>query len=107
MKIYEIKNLNCKEKKNRMLLIDETKKLIKTDRKPSKKKLESICGSLSKKYGLKIGKITFLKDGQMQVAIEGEDGSYSVFVVDYYYEFLCKYILYVKAKKDAKGMKAT
>lgn len=43
MKIYEIKNLNCKEKKNRMLLIDETKKLIKTDRKPSRKSLRAFA----------------------------------------------------------------
>ena len=40
MEIFEIKGLDCSKTKNRMILLKEVKKLLKTDEKPSKEKLE-------------------------------------------------------------------
>lgn len=42
MEIYQIKNLNCKEKKNRKKLLKEVMKVVHTKEKPTKKELETI-----------------------------------------------------------------
>ena len=96
MEISEIKGLDCSKTKNRVILLKEVKKLLKTDEKPSKEKLEKVCKSLQNKYGYIIRRFK-QKDGKLFVSIEVEKGSSSTFCCLSYYESMCKYILFVKA----------
>lgn len=95
MDIYQIKSLNCKEKKNRKKLLKEVMKVVHTKEKPTKKELETICKSISKKYSIKIRIIKYSETGRMSVSILIKD-AYSAIYCDTYYELLCKFILYVE-----------
>lgn len=103
MEIFEIKGLDCSKTKNRMILLKEVKRLIKTEEKPSKEKLEKICKSLQKKYGYKVKKIR-QSDGKLFMSIEVERGGYSTLCCLSYYEAMCKYVLFVKACLDYKKL---
>lgn len=99
MEIYKIKNLDCSLPENRQKLLKVTKKVIKSEEKPTKKKLYSICKSLMKKYKIKIKKFR-QENGLLFVSLEIEPGTYSTFYCYTFYEMMCKYILYVKAIQD-------
>lgn len=99
MEIYEIKNLDCSLLENRKKLLKVVKKLIKSEDKPTKKQLYSICKSLMKKYKIKIKNFR-QENGLLFVSLEIEPGAYSTFYCHSFYEMMCKYILYVKAIKD-------
>lgn len=99
MKIYKIKNLDCSLLENRQKLLKVTKKVIKSEGKPTKEKLHSICKSLMKKYKIKINKFRQEND-LLFVSLEIEPGTYSTFYCYTVYEMMCKYILYVKAIQD-------
>lgn len=101
MEIFEIKGLDCSKTKNRVILLKEVKKLLKTDEKPSKEKLEKVCKSLQNKYGYIMRRFK-QKDDKLFISIEVENGSYSTFCCLSYYEAMCKYILFVKACIDNK-----
>lgn len=99
MNIYKIKNLDCSLLENRKKLLKITKKLIKSEDKPTKKHLYSICKSLMKKYKIKIK--SFRQENDLLfVSLEIESGTYSTFYCYTFYEMMCKYILYVKAIQD-------
>lgn len=99
MKIYKIKNLDCSLLENRQKLLKVTKKVIKSEEKPTKNQLHSICKSLMKKYKIKIKKFRQEND-LLFVSLEIEPGTYSTFYCYTVYEMMCKYILYVKAIQD-------
>ena len=103
MEIFEIKGLDCSKAKNRMILLKEVKKLLKTDEKPSKERLEKVCKSLQNRYGYIMRKFR-QKDGKLFVSIEVERGGYSSLCCLSYYEAMCKYILFVKAYLDYKKL---
>ena len=54
MENYEIKYLDCSKVQNRILLLKETKKVLRTDDKLSKERLKKIVKSLQKNYGINI-----------------------------------------------------
>ena len=91
MEIYQIKSLNCKDKKNRKKLLKEVMKVVHTKEKPTKKELETIC----KKYSIKIHMIKYSESGGLSASIRVKD-AYSAIYCDTYYELLCKFILYVE-----------
>lgn len=105
MKIFEVKNLDCSKKNNRVLLVKETMKALKIDEKPSKEYLQKVCKKICKKYDLPVKKFTQMQ-GNLLVSIETEKGSYSTFVVQSCYEMMCKYILFVRAYIKSKKVKA-
>lgn len=95
MEIYQIKSLNCKDKKNRKKILKEVMKVVHTKEKPTKKELETICKSISKKYSIKIHMIKYSESGGLSASIRVKD-AYSAIYCDTYYELLCKFILYVE-----------
>lgn len=99
MEIYEIKYLDCSSFENRIKLLKATKKVIRSEEKPTKKQLYSICKSLMKKYKIKIKKFR-QENNLIFVSLEVEPGAYSTFYCYTFYEMMCKYILYVKAIQD-------
>ena len=103
MEIFEIKGLDCSKTKNRVILLKEVKKLLKTDEKPSKEKHEKVCKSLQSKHGYMMRRFK-QKDDKLFVSIEVEKGSYSTFCCLSYYEAMCKYRLCVKACLDNKKL---
>lgn len=104
MEIYEIKNLDCSNFKNRKKLLYKTMEVINVDEKPSKEQLQKICKSLRNKYGIKVNNFK-QKEHCLFVSLEVEPGIYSTFYCNSYYELMCKYILYVKCIRDYKRTK--
>lgn len=96
MEIYEIKNLDCSKKKNRISLVKSTMKAMKLEEKPTVKELEKFCKKICKKYDIPIKRFE-QSNNVLFVSLEVETGSYSTFVCVSYYEMLCKYILFVRA----------
>lgn len=103
MEIFEIKGLDCSKTKNRVILLKEVKKLLKTDEKPSKERLEKVCRSLQNKHGYIMRRFK-QKEDKLFVSVEVGKGSYSTFCCLSYYEAMCKYILFVKAYLDNKKL---
>lgn len=104
MEIYEIKGLDCRNLKNRKILVKETMKVTKFDERPSKEALQKICKSLLKKYNYRFKKFK-VKENKLFVSIEVSPGSYSTMCCDSMYEVMCKYILFVKALLRNKKLK--
>lgn len=96
MEIYEIKNLDCSKKKNRISLVKGTMKAMKLEEKPTVKELEKFCKKICKKYDIPIKRFE-QSNNVLFVSLEVESGSYSTFICVSYYEMLCKYILFVRA----------
>ena len=96
MEIYEIVNLDCSKKKNRISLVKSTMKAMKIEEKLTVKELEKFCKKICKKYNIPIKKFK-QSDNTLFASLEVEPGSYSTFVCVSYYEMLCKYILFVRA----------
>ena len=103
MEIYKIKNLNCKNKKERIILVKEVMKVLKTDKKPEINELKAICKKIDLKYGIRI-KYYEVRSENIQVNIEFERGSYSIFYADSRYEIFCKFILIAKELLKQKRM---
>ena len=57
MKIYQIKSLDCKEKKNRKLLIKEVMRALDLEEMPDEIFLRKTCKSLIEKYHVNIKSI--------------------------------------------------
>ena len=96
MEIYEIKNLDCSKKKNRISLVKSTMKAMTLEEKPTAKELEKFCKKICKKYDIPIKRFE-QSNNVLFVSLEVESGSYSTFICVSYYEMLCKYILFVRA----------
>lgn len=96
MEIYQIKNLDCSKKKNRISLVKNTMKAMKLEEKPTVKELEKFCKKICKKYDIPIKRFE-QSNNVLFVSIEVESGTYSTFACVSYYEMLCKYILFVHA----------
>ena len=96
MEIYEIKNLDCSKKKNRISLVKNTMKAMKIEEKPTAKELEKFCKKICKKYDIPIKRFE-QSNNVLFVSLEVESGTYSTFICVSYYEMLCKYILFVRA----------
>lgn len=79
-------------------------KAIKSEEKPDKARLNSICKSLMKKYKIKIKRFK-QENGLLFVSLEIEPGTFSTFYCYSMYELMCKYILYVKAIKEYRKEK--
>ena len=104
MMIFQIKNIDCSKKKNRIILVKNTMKVLKLDHKPSKEELEKYCKKICKKYDIPVKNFE-QRNGVLFVSIEVEPGSYSTFICFSYYEMMCKYILYVKAVLKNRKLK--
>lgn len=105
MEIFEINNLDCSYKTNRIALVKATMKALKTDEQPTKKELETICKKLNKKYGYRL-KGMKQQEGTIFVSVKFQ-GGYHTMACHSYYEMMCKYILLVKqfvkwSKMEAK-----
>ncbi len=96
MMIFQIKNLDCSKKKNRIILVKNTVKALKLDHKPTKEELQKYCKKICKKYDIPVSRFE-QSNGALIVNIEVEPGTYSSFVCISYYEMMCKYILFVRA----------
>ncbi len=95
MEIYQIENLDCKKKENRIKLVKAVNKIIKNEGKPSIKLLEKCYKSLSKKYKMPANIFEVSKYGiSLNINVYGKF-SYSTMRCKTYYEALCKYILFV------------
>mgnify|MGYP003300508181 CR=1 FL=1 len=103
MKIYEIKNIDCNNKKERIILVKEVMKVLKTDKKPEINELKEICKKIDSKYGIRI-KYYEVRDRNIQVNIEFERGSHSIFYANSRYELFCKFILIAKELLKQKRM---
>lgn len=101
MEIFVIKYLDCSKKKNRVLLVKEIMRILKCTEKPSMQKLEKVVSSVEKKYNFPIHKVV-QKDNRIVVSVEVSSGSYSTFIVHSQYEFMCKYILFVKEYRKVR-----
>lgn len=95
MEIYEIKKLNCKNKKDRIALVKEVMRVLKIDEKPDINKLKEICRKIDSKYGIRI-KYYEVRDNNIQVNIEFERGTHSIYYANSRYEVFCKFILISK-----------
>ena len=95
MEIYQIENLDCRKKENRIKLVKAVNKIIKNEGKPSIKLLEKWYRSLSKKYKMHANIFEISKhDISLNINVYSKF-SYSTMVCKNYYEALCKYILFV------------
>lgn len=95
MEIYQVDNLDCSVKKNRIKLVKAVNKVIKNETKPSVKLLEKWYRSLSKKYKMKANIFEITKcDIQLSINVDNAFSYYSMKCYTYY-EALCKYILFV------------
>lgn len=104
MEIYQIKSLDCRNMSDRKRLLDEVKKVLKRDEKPSKESLEKISRSVGEKYKMPVALVKQNSDYLLvSVAIEG--GAFSTFRCYSYYEALCKHILLVQAFKKYYELK--
>ena len=104
MEIYEIKNLDCSDIKNRKKLLKEVMECMGLDERPDKETLHKICKSLVKKYGIKI-KIFKQKTKYLLVSLEVEPGTYSTYFCESLYEMMLKYVLFVYEWKKYKRKK--
>lgn len=95
MEIYKINGIDCREKRNRILLAKDTARAIKVSKKPDIALLERWYKSLSKKYKMKAN-IFKISKRHISLNINVIGDSYSVFECRSYYECLCKYILFVE-----------
>lgn len=53
MTLFEVKNLNCKEKENRKLLFRFVMRILKRETKPTIEELQEYCARLDKRYKVK------------------------------------------------------
>lgn len=104
MEVYQIKYLDCREKKNRQKLLQEIMKATKQTEKPSKEFLERFSRSVGDKYKMPV-KLVKQVDNYLFVSVLVEGDSYSTLECQSYYEALCKYILLVQAYKKYREQK--
>ena len=104
MMIFQIKNLDCSKKENRIILVRNIIKVLKLDHKPTKEELEKYCKKICKKYSMSIKRLE-QRNGVLFVSIEIEPGTYSTFICFSYYEMMCKYILIVRAVLKNRKLK--
>lgn len=104
MEIYEVKFLDCREKKNRKILVENLKQVMKIDHNPDKDEIKEFARKVQKKYGYRFKKMDYEEKGKYLLAIECEKGTYSTMICYSHYEIIAKYILYVKAHRKYKSM---
>lgn len=102
MEIFEIDNLNCSDKNNRISLVKETMKVLKLEEKPTEKQLNDACKKLLKRYGYTIKRFR-QENNRLFVSIK-VGTAYHTFTCKSTYELMCKYILFVKAQINYKRL---
>ena len=102
MEIFEIKNLDCSKKENRIILLKEFAKQFGFERKPSKNEIGKISEKLEKKYGITLTLFIDKVNKKIQANLNIEN-SYSSFLVDSLLEAYIKQCLIIK--KIARGRK--
>ena len=102
MEIYQIQNLDCSEKKNRVKLMKAFMKAFGMEEIPSKETIGKCSRSIEKKYGYTIA--IFNTKQKLMLSI-GKNGSYSISYVDSVLEAYMKHCLivqeYLKYEKRA------
>lgn len=94
MKPYQIKNLDCSVKKNRVILMKQFMKEFKFDDIPTKGEIGKISKKLEKKYGM-ILVIAKAKE-KLLISIRTDVHSYSCMECDSVIEAYLKHCLFVK-----------
>ena len=102
MEIFEIKNLDCSKKENRIILLKEFAKQFGFKRKPSKNEIGKFSEKLEKKYGIALTLFIDKANKKIQANLNIEN-SYSSFLVDSLLEAYIKQCLIIK--KIVKGRK--
>ena len=106
IEVYEIINKKCDEKEDRIWLVKNVMKVLKLEEKPDKKKLETVCTKMAKKYKVVLSSVICYDDKRkMQLNIKRPDGAFSCMVVQSYYEAMLKYILYAYSYVKSKNEK--
>lgn len=95
MEIFEIKNLDCSKKENRIILLKEFAKQFGFERKPSKNEIGKLSERLERKYGITLTLFLDRINRKMQANINIEN-SYSSFLVDSLLEAYIKECLIIK-----------
>lgn len=94
MEIYQVNNLDCSIKQNRIKLMKAFMKAFGMKEIPSKEMIGKCSKSIENKYGYKIAIFNTIPKLTLSI---GKNGSYSVLNVDSVTEAYMKHCLIVKA----------
>lgn len=106
MEIYEIKNLDCRIKKNRQKLAREVAALLGRDSALSNEQIQKAAEKISKKYKFHISQIQYsaerMEEKLCWVFIDIDSG-YSQYRANSQYEVYAKFILLVNEYRKIIG----
>lgn len=103
MTVFEIKKLNYDDPRDKKKMQSEVSKILKSGHNPYLDELEKAYNKITKKYGLEIKTIVFIRYPSEFVANIKTDEGYTSIQCSSQYDMLCKFILI--SKVEIKRMK--